>query len=224
LSSLYLSGGGDKEQTRGIDKVFASELVGGKPLLYLPVAMNPGDISYEECYKWVHGVFLPFGIADITMWVDLKGKTLKDLMGFSAVYIGGGNTFSLMYHILQSGFHTLLTNFIEEGGIVYGGSAGAIVMGSNISTCVHMDDNDVMLKTRKGFSFLNDYSIWCHYVAENDPLIDQFINSNRMPVIALSEESGLHIKSGRIEVLGTQPAFVFDLSLKKRSIEPGCTI
>jgi dipeptidase E len=186
--------------------------------------MNSADISYDECYKWVHGVFTPFGITDITMWVDLRGKTLKELKKFSAVYIGGGNTFSLMHALLQSGFHAIMTTFKDEGGIVYGGSAGAIVMGSNIETCGHMDENDVHLKSRRGLSYLNDFSIWCHYEDENDLLIHQFIETYRKPVIALSEETGLQIKSGRTEVLGTKPAYVFDMDLMKRRIEPGSAI
>lgn len=220
MSALYLSGGGGKEQTKCIDRVFASELDGGKPLLYLPIAMNPDDISYEECYKWIQGVFTPFGVSDITMWVDLRGMTLDDLKGFSGVYIGGGNTFSLMQDFLQSGFHTILTRFIDEGGMIYGGSAGAIVAGSNIATSIHMDDNQVGLKTFNGLRLLEDFAVWCHYEEENDPLISSFIEVHDQPVIALSEETGIVRKNGRMIVLGTKPAFVFDTEIK-RAVEPG---
>ncbi|MGG3912935.1 Type 1 glutamine amidotransferase-like domain-containing protein [Rossellomorea vietnamensis] len=221
MGALYLSGGGDRDQTLAIDRVFADELAGARSLLYLPMAMDPGDISYEACYEWIKSVFVPLGVKDITMWVDLRGKTQDDLKRYSAVYIGGGNTFSLMHNILQSDFHVHLSAFKEEGGMIYGGSAGAIVMGSNIATCIHMDDNGVQLKTRDGLSFLNDFSIWCHYEEENDPLIHQFIQEYRKPVIALSEETGLKFKSGSMEVLGTMPAYVFSRDLTKRVFEPG---
>lgn len=221
LSGLYLSGGGGREQTCEIDKVFASELDRGKPLLYLPIAMDPAQISYEDCYQWIHSVFGPFGITDITMWLDLRGKSLEELKEFSAVYIGGGNTFNLMHSILQDGFHAPLTAFKEEGGLIYGGSAGAIVMGSNISTCEHMDENTVLLRASKALSYLDDYSIWCHYEEENDHLINRFIDTYGKPVIALSEETGLQVKNGRTKVLGTIPAYVFASSKKKETIEPG---
>ncbi|WP_061810259.1 Type 1 glutamine amidotransferase-like domain-containing protein [Rossellomorea vietnamensis] len=221
MGALYLSGGGDREQTLAIDREFAGELAGGKSLLYLPMAMDPGDISYEACYEWIKSVFAPLGVQDITMWVDFKGKTMEDLKRYSAVYIGGGNTFSLMHTILQSDFHVHLSAFKEEGGMIYGGSAGAIVMGSHIATCTHMDDNDVHLKTRAGLSFLDDFSIWFHYEEENDPLIHQFIQAYRKPVIALSEETGLKIQSGKMEILGTKPAHTFDRNQMKRVIEPG---
>ncbi|KPL58903.1 Type 1 glutamine amidotransferase-like domain-containing protein [Rossellomorea vietnamensis] len=220
MGALYLSGGGDRDQTLAIDKEFAGELSGGKSLLYLPVAMDPGEISYETCYEWIKSVFAPFGVKDIAMWEDLRGKTLQDLMRYSAVYIGGGNTFRLMSNILQSDFHVHLSAFKEKGGTIYGGSAGAIVLGSNIATCTHVDDNDVLLKTRNGLSFLDNFSIWCHYEEGNDPLIHQFIQAFHKPIIALSEETGLRILSGRMEVLGTKPAYVFDRDLIKRVFEP----
>ncbi|NMH70982.1 type 1 glutamine amidotransferase-like domain-containing protein [Bacillus sp. RO3] len=220
MSGLYLSGGGDKEQTKEIDRMFAGELDGGKSLLYLPIAMNSDAISYEECYKWIQDVFDPFGVRDIIMWEDLRGKTLDDLMAFSAVYIGGGNTFRLMYDILQNDFHTKLIRFIDEGGSIYGGSAGAIIAGSNIGTCLHMDENQAGLKTLKGLCLMEDFAIWCHYEEENDDLIRSFIKSYDKPVIALSEETGLYIKSGSIVVLGAKPAIVFDDDSMK-PIEPG---
>ncbi|MCA1058949.1 Type 1 glutamine amidotransferase-like domain-containing protein [Rossellomorea aquimaris] len=220
MSNLYLSGGGDKEQTYEIDRVFAGELGSGKPLLYVPIAMNTAHISYEDCYKWIYSVMDPFGITDITMWTNLRGKTSKDLMKFGAVYIGGGNTFSLMHDILQSGFSSQLTTFIDEGGLIYGGSAGAIVMGSHLATCEHMDNNDVQLRDRSGLSYLGDYSIWCHYDTDNDDLIHRFIDTYSKPVIALNEETGLQVKNGRMEIMGTEPAYVFDVDKMKKRVEP----
>ncbi|PFA67691.1 peptidase [Bacillus sp. AFS015802] len=222
MGGLYLSGGGDEKQSWGIDSVFARELGRGEPLLYLPIAMDQGEIPYVECYEWIQGVFAPFGITDITMWRNLRGKTLDDLKKFSAVYIGGGNTYRLMHSILQADFHSALSTF-KEGGIIYGGSAGAIVLGSNIATCAHMDENAVELKTINGLGLIHDYSIWCHYTDDHDPLIHQFITANQQSVIALSEETGLQMKDGRMEVLGTSPAYVMDRDMKRR-IEPGCII
>ena len=37
---LFLSGGGDRDQTRIIDQRFAEEIDKAKPLLYIPAAME----------------------------------------------------------------------------------------------------------------------------------------------------------------------------------------
>jgi len=50
------------------------------------------------------------------------------------IYIGGGNTFKLLKELKESGFDKELLKFIKEGKPVYGGSAGALILGKNILT------------------------------------------------------------------------------------------
>ncbi|BCB03601.1 hypothetical protein KH172YL63_17340 [Bacillus sp. KH172YL63] len=171
MGTLFLSGGGDREQTREIDAAFAAEVDRSKPVLYIPVAMDESHISYDSCYEWIKRTLFPLGLREISMWVDLSQRTIEELRGFSAVYIGGGNTYSLLKNFSETGFHTLLDKFLAEGGIVYGGSAGAIIMGASILTCAHMDENAVGLNSFNGLSLMEDYSIWCHYEEKDDPLV-----------------------------------------------------
>ncbi|WP_236809547.1 Type 1 glutamine amidotransferase-like domain-containing protein [Bacillus glycinifermentans] len=70
---------------------------------------------------------------------------------FSAVYIGGGNTFRLLKHVTDTRFNDILQSYAKRGGIVYGGSAGAIILGKHIMTCSHMDDNNVGLNEFDGW-------------------------------------------------------------------------
>ncbi|HWO75875.1 MAG TPA: Type 1 glutamine amidotransferase-like domain-containing protein, partial [Bacillus sp. (in: firmicutes)] len=120
MGKVFLSGGGDKEQTEKIDKDFVKQINPNKPLLYIPIAME-GAIPYEDCFEWINGVLKPMGIQNITMWTDLKNKSLEELNQFSAIYIGGGNTFSLLNDLRNSKFDELLNEYIENEGIVYGG-------------------------------------------------------------------------------------------------------
>ncbi len=92
-------------------------------LLYLPVAMNGAEPSYDACLAWITSVFAPLGVADIVMWTDLAGKTVDDVRPFGAVYIGGGNTFRLLHILRVTGADRALATYIADGGIVYGGSA-----------------------------------------------------------------------------------------------------
>ncbi len=220
MGILFLSGGGDRNQTLEIDKQFAAEVNRGKPILYIPVAMDQEHISYESCYEWIKDVFYPFGVKDISMWTDLSGKSIEELLEFSAVYIGGGNTYSLMNDFLRSNFHSLLQSFIKQGGVVYGGSAGAIIMGTSILTCSHMDVNHVRLESYSGLSMVYDYSIWCHYEEENDSLIQAFMETRQRPVIALTEETGIKVKNGTIVVSGSKGAYVFK-GMNKKCVNPG---
>ncbi|WP_064093519.1 Type 1 glutamine amidotransferase-like domain-containing protein [Rossellomorea aquimaris] len=220
MGPLYLSGGGDKEQTQTFDKLFAQNITKTKPLLYIPIAMNKYSISFESCFEWINNVFNPLGIEEITMWTNLKGKTLADLRAFSAVYIGGGNTFKLLKELQVSGFDSVLYEFVTEGGIVYGGSAGAIIIGSNILTCAHVDSNDVHLSSFEGLSLINEVAIWCHYEASEGFMIKEFIRKTNKPVLALYEETGLILQDGQVTVCGDKPAWEFNLE-DKRSMDIG---
>ncbi|SEQ37225.1 dipeptidase E [Virgibacillus subterraneus] len=207
MGHLILSGGGDKEQSKEIDQYFIEHINPSKPLLYIPIAMN-GIIPYEECFKWANSVFNPFGI-DIIMWTNVDNKSFDDLKQFSAIYIGGGNTFNLLREFRISQFDSLLKEYIENDGIVYGGSAGAIILGSNIMTCAHMDPNNTDLQSINGLNLISDYSIWCHYEAENESLISGFIKDYKKSVIALRDGTGVAVSDEGIKVIGNSSAISF---------------
>ncbi|MFC4560151.1 Type 1 glutamine amidotransferase-like domain-containing protein [Virgibacillus kekensis] len=217
--NLFLSGGGNKEESETIDKEFVNRLDIEKPMLYIPIAMK-GGIPYEDCYKWATSVFEPLGISDITMWTGLNGRSQDDLQQFLAIYIGGGNTFNLLHDLRKTNFDKLLMNFITKGGAVYGGSAGAIILGTDIMTCAHMDPNEPGLVDTQGLGRVGPYSIWCHYEEENDRLIDSFIKEYRQPIIALPEATGVFVSDAFVKVIGKSSAYRFDGKTKK-SVRPG---
>jgi dipeptidase E len=212
LKKLILSGGGDENQTRLIDKYFTSLLNPDLPLLYIPVAMDPPAENYKECYEWFIRVFHPFGIPRIEMWTDLEDKRMEDLNVFSAVYIGGGNTFHLWQKLRDTHFLELVKRYIAEGGTVYGGSAGAIILGSHLETCVLSDDNTTGLTDYSGLGCIGDYAILCHYEKGQEDFIQSLTIKWNKPVIALSEETGLAVAGNRMTVIGNKTAMVFDVN------------
>jgi dipeptidase E len=220
MGSIFLSGGGDKEQTKIIDQKFVEQIEKEKPMLYIPIAMNPS--RFEGCFEWINSVFKPLGIK-VEMWTDLANKSLDDMRQFSSVYIGGGNTFSLLKDIRLSGFDAVLRDYIENNGIVYGGSAGAIILGADIMTCAHMDPNDVNLENCDGVNLINNYSIWCHYQENNDDLIRNYIKNYRKKVIALPEDSGVLFTNKKIEIIGSSPAYFFEND-NKMEVKPESSI
>ena len=113
----------------------------------------------------------------------------EGLKKFDGIYIGGGNTWSLMHELQDSGFSSLLIQYIEYGGFVYGGSAGAIILGKRIDT--HDDENKVALKGVSGFDFLHNYSVACHFKDEQGDRFKAWAMNNNLPIVCLPEEAGL---------------------------------
>lgn len=212
---LILSGGGSIEQTKELDKFFISLLSKNKKVLYIPIAKKTRPL--EECLEWIKKCLNAFGFNNIKMWANLKGKKIEDVKDFGAIYIGGGNTYSLLKDLKEMGFIDILREYIKKGGVVYGGSAGAAILGKNIITVSFLDDNKVNLKDLNALNLIKDYCICCHYEKSHDQKIKNIIDKFKIKAIALPEGCGLYVEDNKIIVKGKGSAFVFEKN-KKREI------
>ena len=79
------------------------------------------------------------------------------------MYIGGGNTFRLLAEIRKYGFEPALQDFAYRGKPIYGGSAGAAILGRDIRTVNHIDNDDVGLMNTSALDLANGHSVWVHY-------------------------------------------------------------
>jgi len=197
---LFLSGGGNEKQTYGIDEFLLKDV---KNILYIPVAWKNND--FESCRNWFINAMEQHKKVEINMLTNLTKS--PDLKNYDAVYIGGGNTFKLLKEIRESGFDEKLLRYYDNGGKIYGGSAGAIIWGRDINIaliCADADVNDVNLKNTRGFDKLNGHDIQCHY--ENSQLKENqdFIRKTKAPIIAIPEESALLVEDGKYGVIGTK--------------------
>ncbi len=211
---MMLAGGGDATDSRPLDEPFANWLPSGGRLLYWPIALRGSGRSWSACYTWIRDVFRPFGLEKIEMWTDLTAHDANELLRFDAVYLGGGNTFLLRHELQRTSFDHTLLGFAGAGGLLYGGSAGAIVLGSDIMTCAHMDANEVGLADTYGLNLVMGHAIWCHYEPEQDALIRAYVQRTGWPVLALSERAGVARVNGRLRPTGYDPVYRFDLAGK----------
>ena len=209
MKKIILAGGGDENQSKIIDDFFVSLLPDNPKVLYIPTAWQLG--TYESCLEWFSGVFNSRGISDITMWSELSGKDYADLSDFDAIYIGGGNTLSLLHHLKQSGFISILMEFIHSGRVVMGGSAGAIVLGKSIETAsmgLDSDKNSVGIDDLSGLNLAEDKLIQCHYETNQLQEHKEFANKNGVSILAIPEESAVYIEEESMRALGSVSAYL----------------
>jgi dipeptidase E len=213
-TKLFLSGGGDAQDSEVLDKVFLDSFDGSK-LLYIPIAMPGGKNSYESCYDWIVSTLTNISdrFIEIDMCIDLKKLNENILEKYQAVYVGGGNTYKLLQTIEENGFKDLLFSCLEKGIIYYGGSAGAVVIGRDIATVSEENDNNY--KFEKGLSLLGKYSVLCHYDGTQDEKIKEYIKISGNSVIAIPEKSGIIVSDLIAKVSGEEPCFIFDKNIKK---------
>ncbi|GCE15386.1 Type 1 glutamine amidotransferase-like domain-containing protein [Tengunoibacter tsumagoiensis] len=208
MTRLLLSGGGSAEDSLLLNQLLV-QLTARGPMVYLPLALDPQQTPYSSGYAWIGSVFTPLGLDHITMWSDVSAKTGDDLNPFAALYIGGGNTFKLLRDLKEARFDQVIRRFLHAGGIVYGGSAGAIICGRDISTASLLDRNDVGLEDTTGLDVLQGASVWCHYQPTDDQQIRSFAERLHHPIIALGEKTGVYVQDNVMLAVGFEPVVVF---------------
>ncbi len=218
-NSIYLSGGGDESQSFSLDEYFFNKLPKGGHFLYIPVALRGSDL-YPTAQLWLAKVLELHGRSDLTF--ETAGNLLRykngDIEKFNAIYIGGGNTWSLMRELKDSCFTNYLSKYLEAGGLVYGGSAGAIILGRRIDT--HDDENKISYKDTSGLDLLNHFSIACHYKDEQSNRFEEWSEHNNSSIICLQEEAGLIIENGSALCVGTKPCTIYYPDGSKLEIKP----
>ncbi len=223
---LFLCGGGSGEKTNKAYKKFYEMIDHNKPLLYVPLALE--EYSYDNCLKWITNELSSIGITNIEMVRTFKELANKDYFNYSAIFIGGGNTFRLLKGFKDSGAFDKINEYINNDGVVYGGSAGAIIFGYDINNCLIMDDNEVNLKDTKGFNVLDGKSLCAHYTNEDSfethekfkqYLIDYSLSKEN--VIALPEEDTIFINDDSKTIIGYKHYYEFEngIEIEKRIYE-----
>ncbi|GGH74685.1 peptidase E [Pullulanibacillus pueri] len=69
----------------------------------------------------------------------------------------------MLKDLKESRIDEVLKAYYRNGGIINGGSAGAIILGKDIMTSAHMDPNSIGLEESHPLNLLKDHTIWCHF-------------------------------------------------------------
>lgn len=204
---IFLSGGGDEKTSSAIDSIFVNSFKGNK-VLYIPVALNRDAAGFEACNLWIHKALDPHTDRnlDIKMVLDLSQISEFDMQTYDAIYIGGGNTYKLLDLIRKSNFDKKIIECLDRGGVFYGGSAGAIIMGSNIQTVEEEKDRDI---DTRGLNLLKNCSIRCHVEGNDLELMSRYCERTNETVLGLPEGSGLIYSSGKFTVVGD---YIFEIT------------
>jgi len=204
---LYLAGGGSEKQSFTPDKEIFKNV---KNILYIPFAWDE-DETYESCRKWFCQMLSLHHKISYYMMKDLYENL--DFNKYDLVYISGGNTFKLLKELRESNLDKKLITYLNNGGNIYGGSAGAIIWGKTIETVLlgkYPDKNKVQLTNLTGFNLIN-YDIFCHYTETSDKKSAQeYSKLAKRKLIAIPEECVVEITNGKINrMFGTEKVELF---------------
>lgn len=220
---LILCGGGSGEQNIKANQKLNEIIDHTKPILYIPLAMDEKEHPYDSCFDWITEELSGVDIPSIEMVRTFEELASKDLEKYTALFIGGGNTYKLLLGLKETLAFSNIKNYLNNNGIVIGGSAGAVIFGYDINIISSMDPNDVNLTDTLGFDVLSGISIFPHYTnkksaltdTENEERLNMFTNAiinfskTVGEVIAIPEEDAIYVDNNSIEFLGKRPYFTF---------------
>lgn len=95
---VFLCGGGSGNQTRDAYEKLREIIDTDKPLLYIPIAMNYDCM--DHCYNWIKEELIDYNITNIDMVRTIRDFDDKNLDNYCAVFIGGGNTYKLLFEFV----------------------------------------------------------------------------------------------------------------------------
>lgn len=224
---LILCGGGAGEKNVLANAKLNEIIDHSKPILYVPLAFDEMEHPYDDCFKWIQGELSKVEIPYIDMVRTFEELSSKNYNNYSAIFIGGGNTYKLLKGLKESGAFNKIKRYIDDDGIVLGSSAGTVIFSNDINIISSMDPNEVGLTDTKGFDVLNGVSFFPHYTNIKKKLTEeenkirtqkftdsiiQFSNHNR--VIAIPEEDAIYINGNTWIVIGTLPYYIFTNGIK----------
>ena len=210
---IFLTGGGDQEYFKEIDRYFISQIPAPGKVLVIPFATD--DEDFEDVKERLEDVFLGNYIKEVNLLDKPRGLTSDELERYSAVYIEGGNTFQLIQAVRESELFNSLKAFSKLDKPIYADSAGAILLGADTETAFLGDDpdsDDQKLQSYRGLDIIPPWSIHAHYDSSEDDALTQLVYDKANPVIAIPEEGGVLLESGTIFSMGEAPISLFTFS------------
>jgi dipeptidase E len=166
MKSVVLGGGGSAERRRWCLRTSHHWFrVAGTFSAFPGAQLDP---THPELHQWIESALGQFGLTDIVTVQTVNDDVCDYIESFDAVFMGGGNTYRLLHRIRETGVGAALVRLNDAGLPVYGGSAGAIVLGVDIGTCAHLDRNDSEVSDLHGLDRCGGAAIWCHYVEADD--------------------------------------------------------
>lgn len=170
-----------------------------KPVNKLRVAFIPTAARSKEELEYVKKSFdelVALGIPEKNINViELSENT--PLARMDIVYVCGGNTFFLLQEFRKYKFAQKLKNFLDNGGLYVGVSAGSIIVGPSIKIAEPFDENDVNLVNFSALNIVN-FSVSPHFCEEEKEIIESIQKSENYTIYPITDSEAILVFGDQI--------------------------
>ena len=210
------------------------------------------DHAMDAVLEWLDGVrriaFVPFALQDHAGYVarvqerfakegvavagvtaDAEGAAV--LESAESVFVGGGNTFRLLDRLQRTGLLDVLMRR-ALGGLPYLGASA----GTNLAAPTVKTTNDMPIVEPPSFAALGlvPFQINPHYQDPDaasthmgetrEQRLKEFLEENDVPVIGLREGTWLRVDGGRMTLVGSAGARIFQRGVDPQEVAAGADL
>ena len=169
------------------------------------------------------------GVAVRAVTSDSHG--LETLQWADAIFVGGGNTFRLLKTLRDSGLLDAIRQYVDEGMVYMGASAG-----SNIASPTIRTTNDMPIVQPDSFDALGlvPFQINPHYIdpphgsthmgETRERRLLEYLEENDTPVLGIREGVWIRVEDGRARLGGTRDTRIFRRATSPEERAPGADL
>ncbi|MCB9061124.1 MAG: Type 1 glutamine amidotransferase-like domain-containing protein [Halobacteriovoraceae bacterium] len=176
---------------------------------------------YEDYHDFVNS-FLGFNLNRFLYFpIDnpIDPVLEHEVFNSNIIHLSGGNTFYFLYYLRKNGLLKKLKEFVNNGGILTGLSAGAILMTQSIGTAgfpdFDRDENEMNIRNLKALGFV-DFDFFPHYKNSKryDLALREYSRTSKRPLFACPDGNGIIVDDLRTIFLGQSVCFFDGKKLK----------
>jgi dipeptidase E len=205
---LVLYSGGTFDIQAELDAELMDLISIRRPMItYIPSTFEDSDKEYESFIEH----YSEWGVRFFDIFhVDrpFTGSELKEAFAADAIYLAGGNTFYFLKHLKKSKVFLRLLKYAKQGGVIFGESAGAIIMTQSIATASYpsfdCDENQVLLTDWNALG-LTEFEFFPHFEPEQKAYANELKYQSQFsqhPIYAVSDGSGIVIHDLKTSFIG----------------------
>lgn len=137
---------------------------------------------------------------------DFSDESLEEMLHYGTIYLSGGNTYIFMNDARKRSLYKILRKHLNNGGLLVGASAGALMMTPTIDLADGFDENMFGLTEVKGFAFV-PFEFFPHYEELYRNHIVTYLKSHDSVIYTCKDGDGIFCGDDGVQLFGEVSLF-----------------
>jgi dipeptidase E len=195
----------EESDTTAIDQRLLALMGKRRPRLgYIPSSGDTDRHYYQACRAYYARLD-----ADLAVYFELDDeydeRLLDPLLSCDAIHLSGGNTFYFLHRLRIRNMLAPLRNYVADGGLLIGVSAGAILMTPDVGPSSFCGDERLACEQNDQGMALVDFAFaphWGGLCTATVTDLQEFAQRHNLTVYACPDGGGIVVEDEHVELIG----------------------